>query len=256
MRFGMKEVCDVTFVDLSNNKPVLFLDTLKMTTVENKAETSYARGGHGNPKILGWDFNREATLTIQDALLSPTSLSLLAGNDVSIGSKNIDFREVLIVSSPNTVTLSHTPVGITGIYLTQDGYEHGAEQTAGTPATTENQYSIAAKVVTFNATSCPAGSKIIVYYTFASSADTHTVTISADKFPGYYKIIGDTVVRNESTGEDEPFQLVVAKAKMKADFTLTLKPDGDPAVFDFTMDINRPNDSSDLIVLIQYDFEA
>lgn len=38
------------------------------------------------------------------------------------------------------------------------------------------------------------------------------VTIDASNFPGTYKIIGETVVRNRN-GKDTPFQFVIPKAK-------------------------------------------
>ena len=50
-RYGIKEVCDVTFyyIDNSGNptSPVLYLDTLKVSTVEQTAENTSARGGKG-----------------------------------------------------------------------------------------------------------------------------------------------------------------------------------------------------------------
>ncbi len=35
--------------------------------------------------------------------------------------------------------------------------------------------------------------------------------------PGYYRVIGDTVIRNADTGEDEAFQIVIYKTKLKSD---------------------------------------
>ena len=53
-RYGIKEVCDVTFYDIDNSgnptSPVLYLDTLKVSTVEQTAENTSARGGKGNPE--------------------------------------------------------------------------------------------------------------------------------------------------------------------------------------------------------------
>ena len=45
-RYGIKEVADVTFYDLDNNgkpkNPVLYLDTLKVSTIEQTAEEAEA----------------------------------------------------------------------------------------------------------------------------------------------------------------------------------------------------------------------
>lgn len=50
-RYGIKEVCDFTFYkiekDGSRGAPVLYLDTLKVSTTEQTAENTSARGGKG-----------------------------------------------------------------------------------------------------------------------------------------------------------------------------------------------------------------
>ena len=55
-RYGIKEVADVTFYKIKNDgtrgDPVLYLDTLKVSTIEQTAETVDARGGKGNPKLV------------------------------------------------------------------------------------------------------------------------------------------------------------------------------------------------------------
>ena len=54
------------------------------------------------------------------------------------------------------------------------------------------------------------------------------VTISPDTFPGTYKVVGDTFMRSEKTGKDEPFQFIINKAKVQSNVTLTLQAEGDP----------------------------
>lgn len=53
-KYGIKEVADVTFYQLDNDGnptvPVLYLDTLKVSTIEQTAENTSARGGKGNPE--------------------------------------------------------------------------------------------------------------------------------------------------------------------------------------------------------------
>ena len=51
----IKEVADVVFYDIntdgSRGAPVLYLDTLKVSTIEQTAEQAEARGGKGNPPL-------------------------------------------------------------------------------------------------------------------------------------------------------------------------------------------------------------
>ena len=56
-QYGIKEVCDFVFYDIATGIPVLYLDTLKVSTVEQTGEVVYAQGGKGNPKLIGWDLN-------------------------------------------------------------------------------------------------------------------------------------------------------------------------------------------------------
>lgn len=83
-RYGIKEVADVTFYkikeDGSKGDPVLYLDTLKVSTIEQTAETVDARGGKGNPKLVTWDYGKEITVTIEDALFSAKSMAIMFGN--------------------------------------------------------------------------------------------------------------------------------------------------------------------------------
>lgn len=50
-KFGVKEVMDVTFYDTATGAPALYLDTLKLSSLENKADESFARGGKGRIAI-------------------------------------------------------------------------------------------------------------------------------------------------------------------------------------------------------------
>lgn len=93
-RFGIKEVADVTFysinADGSRGSAVLFLDTLKVSNIEFTAEQAEARGGKGNAPLIIWDYGREATVTLQDALLSMETLALMFEGDPTKGENGIE----------------------------------------------------------------------------------------------------------------------------------------------------------------------
>ena len=99
-RFGIREICDVVFkpltsVDIGNQhfdayQPVLYIDTAKTSSLEGAATTVYAQGGKGNPRLVGWDGEKTLTFTLEDALLSPISFSMLSGAGVVKGRKKTD----------------------------------------------------------------------------------------------------------------------------------------------------------------------
>ena len=94
-RFGIREICDVVFkpltsVDIGNQhfdayQPVLYIDTAKTSSLEGAATTVYAQGGQGNPRLIGWDGEKTLTFTLEDALMSPISFSILSGAGVVKG---------------------------------------------------------------------------------------------------------------------------------------------------------------------------
>ena len=81
------------------------------------------------------------------------------------------------------------------------------------------------------------------------------VTISPDTFPGTYKVVGDTFMRSEKTGKDEPFQFIINKAKVQSNVTLTLQAEGDPTTFEMTLNVLRStNDQgeNEMMKLVRY----
>lgn len=96
-RYGVREICDVTFkaltsVDIGNQhfdagQPVLILDTAKTSSLEGAATTVYAQGGKGNPRLIGWDGEKTLTFTVEDALISPESFAMLSGAGIIKGTK-------------------------------------------------------------------------------------------------------------------------------------------------------------------------
>jgi hypothetical protein len=89
-KYGIKEVANVYFEALEDDLKagvykgdiVLFLDTLKVSTIETSAESVDATGGWGNAKLITWDYGKEITLTLEDALISLESLRFMLGGAI------------------------------------------------------------------------------------------------------------------------------------------------------------------------------
>ena len=82
-KYGIKEVFDFTMYEIGEGgkpvRPVLFSDSLKVSTTEVTAETNEARGGKGNAILLTWDSNKDITVDIEDALFSAKSMAKIIG---------------------------------------------------------------------------------------------------------------------------------------------------------------------------------
>ncbi|MCR4361975.1 hypothetical protein JDW21_19635 [Bacillus subtilis] len=230
-RYGLKEVANVIFFDIATNKPVIFFDTLKVSTIENESESAEARGGQGNNKLLSWDFGRTATLTMQDALLSDVSLAMLAGTAVkSTGIKAVGRESLALVADGDTgatkVTLKETPIANTvTVYKSEGGIMTG--EITG--------FTVTDKDVSF-ATGQTEGQNVIVFYEYnVTSADARQITFSGSAFPATYKVVGDTVVRGED-GIDRRMQFIIPKAKLQSTFNLTMDVEN-VSTFDFNLDV-------------------
>lgn len=105
-QYGIKEVADVTLyaIELDENDeeiyiPVLYLDTLKILSVEQTAEQTSARGGLGNPHLITWDYGKEITVNLEDALYTPASMSMLWGGKYA--SKSVELWGVFAAYKEN-----------------------------------------------------------------------------------------------------------------------------------------------------------
>lgn len=256
-KFGAKEVMDVILYDMSSNKPVIFFDTLKTSSIEVTAEKVYARGGKGNAKLITWELNKEGKLTIEDALLSPKSLELISGVATATGKQTVYMRQAtayengtdkgelfpLTASSTGAITLAYTPQeAATNILV------YLADDDCGTPIDMAGA-TLTDKTLTISAAK---NQKVIVYYTFESSETTETYVIDASHFSGTYKLVGNTVIRNRETGKDEAFQVVIPNLKWSSNLNLDFSAEGDPQPTSFECEIMKAANSSTMIQMTRW----
>jgi hypothetical protein len=247
-RFGVKEVADVTFYDMNNN-PILFIDTLKLSNLSNDAERTYIRGGRSNAILMAFDYNRTSTFEISDALLNPRSLALQTGVEVTTSSTLVHKREVLTADATGTLHFSETPATDVKLFATVDGYDQGGTSEVVPLASVVTGVD---ELSTFKPVASAEGDRYIAYYQFNSGEGTEMITVKSDAFSGTYKIVGDTVVTNYETKEVESFQIVIHQAKINSAFEITLEAEGDPSVFDMSIDVMKPDTHNRMIEMIKY----
>ena len=248
-KYGIKEVADVMFYEIDSTghagKPVLYLDTLKVSTIEQTAEEAIAKGGKGNAPLVTWDYGKDINVTLEDALFSAKSMAIMFGDStVKTGSSNETLKK----------TIAWTYVTDMSTYpSTFDGPQG-------------KKYAVPSNAVTYDATgstvdistlgSADVGQ--ILYTTFDMPLKEGTVGIievSANSFPGTYYVTGDTYARSAITGNDEFFQFIIPKAKVKSGNTITLEAEGDPSVFNMDLHVLRPSDGI-MMKLVKYDMEV
>lgn len=286
-KYGIKEVANVYFEALEDDLAanvykgdiVLFLDTLKTSTIETTAESTDARGGWGNPKLISWDYGKEITVTLTDALMSLESLRFMMGGAIKrSGSSNtvwVRRTEEVIAGESGVIPLPKdhitketlTPKAYPDHPIRFINYGGGTGSTVAGVRTQVTTTTAAGEAMTDNAAlkfkndamgisvaTAPAnGDHIRIFWEEKTVADDAAieVTISPNTFPGTYRIVGDTFIRSQKSGADEAFQFVINKAKVASNVTLTLEAEGDPSTFEMTLNVLR-DDSGDMMKLIRY----
>lgn len=268
MRFGVRDITDVVFKARTRMKignqtfqagqPVIYIDTAKTATVEGAATQVYATGGHGNPRLVAWEGERTVTLTVEDALLSPESFSLLSGalvskaasdNKVKIGT----WFELPILQG-GVVELDLDTCGddhdifvsnefpMFGVILDDAGAPaiHCGEQVglAGVEPNC-NVYTVTRDnklQITFAGADKYVGRVMRVDCYVEKTAGVTQLDVTAEDFSGNFYVEALTFFREQASGVDMPVFMIFPNVKIQSNFTLTMANSGDPSTFTFTMD--------------------
>lgn len=235
-RYGIKEVADVTFYDIGDDgkpiNPVLYLDTLKVSTIEQTAENTSARGGKGNAELVTWDYGKEISVTLEDALYSAKSMAIQFGDGKALPGTGTPIMKTLWKENmkDDNVTAIINGVEVKLGDTTADIKYYSADGQEVTDPTTGYAYATGA----------------------VKAATSYTIDVSANSFPGTYYVTGDTYARSETTGKDDFFQFIIPKAKVLSESnTITLEAEGDPTVFSMNLKVLRPKDGV-MMKLVQY----
>ena len=254
-RYGIKEVADVVFYEMDSkgapSAPVLYLDTLKVSTIEQSAEVVDATGGKGNVKLISWDTNKEVTATFEDALFSVKSLAIMFGGKVK---DNGNKQEVLKTVQANVVKAAATdgyweiPIGKYTVYLDESKATYFVYNGENVEPVDISESGTTFDFMTFDlldATTAAAGNT-------QALAEGLEITIDASTFGGTYYITGDTYARDYQSGHDEFLQFIIPKGKVSAeDLSLTMEADGDPATFSMNINVLRAADGA-MFRLVKY----
>ena len=249
-RYGIKEVADVTFYSINDDGspkvPVLYLDTLKVTTIEQTAEETEARGGKGNAALIAWDYGKEINVTIEDALFSAKSMAIMFGNGsvVEYGPAGLIMKTEQFKASTDSVSADATAakaVGWSEYYIGPDGNKYAKQN----PKFYDEKGAVATEF----------DEKQTYFCSYDLLVTGAVIEISANSFPGTYYVTGDTFARAEATGDDEFFQFIIPKAKVQSENTITLEAEGDPSVFNMNLKVLRPADGV-MMKLVKYELDG
>lgn len=237
-RFGAVTVMDVMLIDMITNKPVLFLDTLKISNIAAESEMKEIIGGIYADRLITYDYARAVNLEFQDALLSFESMKTLWGAELERTAANIvthnrEIVEVVENGAAMEITLEYTPTTVTRAIVT------AIEDGASTELDVDTAVTIAANVVTL--TGVLEGDTVEIYYEAAADTQADATNtwepvqalLTSKSFPKTVKLVGKTFFINEASGRKVETEIEFPKLKLNANFSLGLEAEGDASVFDF-----------------------
>lgn len=226
-KFGAVEVLDVLLRDVTSKEPILFLDTLKITTLNQEGSVKTIQGGIGNVDLIEYDYGRQVTMEIQDALASMSSLAVMWGGDLLTGDETDNVMAILNITTGEEGILN-LPTEIT----VAEGTTIHAFNTGGT----EHEKVVVkfdADTSTYSAKDTSAGVDLLVFVEGKPDTKAVQLTINNLSLPPTVELIGKTFFINQMTGKSMEYQLRVPMFKVNMGGGLTMEAGGDAAVFDF-----------------------
>ena len=269
MKFGVREICDVVLKAKANqkvgnkifykNEPVIYFDTLKTSSMEGAATTVYAQGGRGNSRLMAWEGERTVTFTMEDALISPAGFMILSG----AGLVDATESEPIMVHTTEQIVLDKDSVNeeqniviplseVPYFKLNEDFIYVMVLKNGEVDSEPYIPFSTDGKSVILSAESADKTRKndltnilaelaaenevvVLVDYYTEKRGGASEITITPDKFGGYYYLEASTLFRN-TDGVDMPAEFIIPNCKIQSNFTFTMASSGDPSTFTFTID--------------------
>ena len=274
MKFGVREICDVTFKTTANNQivgktkfpkagmPAFMIDTAKTSSLEQATSTVYAQGGKGNNRLIAWEGEKTMTFTVEDALISPMGLAVLSGAGLIDAAERLAHVHVTLdvqadANGVAKVTLADllaetgletdefdvcksdaVPAYATVLDGSGAGIEFVENVVIGGTASIKHDQAVTVKKdqdATFTMEGYENKIVKLDFYLVMNSGVTE-VEIKPQDFGGYFYVEAQTLFRREDTGKDMAAEIILPKVKVQSGFTFTMASSGDPSTFTFTMD--------------------
>lgn len=263
MKFGIREIANVVFKaknamviggkSYAVGQPVLYIDSAKTSSLEGAATTVYATGGRGNARLIAWEGQKTLTLTIEDALLSPVSFSMLSGAGLFKGASDstdkIHFHQTSramlgadgVIDLTDALEATETIDATAPLYIMQVDDEgdltgkiySSADTTIETIALDNTSKKINIKAA--SGSTLPVGAVLVDYYVVKNANTVSELQIDMEHFAGFYYVEADALFRAQN-GKDLPVNITLPNVKIQSNFTFSMAATGDPSTFSFTLD--------------------
>lgn len=200
---------------------------------------------------------KTVTFTMEDALISPLTFSILSGanlEDYSTSTMKVHFNETVKCEKAGEVNIKDLLPEVSDNTQTRGIVEPGDEGTAdyykiyaykideygniGTPITGDmvgaGETTDSDTIVILQNTNFTKGEYYLIdCYVYANGTK---ITVGPEDFAGSYYVEADTLFRREADGVDMAAQFIIPHGKVQSQYTFTMASSGDPSTFSFTID--------------------
>lgn len=238
-KYAAVTVCDVTLYDLVSHYPVMFFDTLQVTSIEGAAETTDIQGGQGNATLASVSHSKTVDVTFDDAIMTMSSLALLTGGNLEKANDahKITMTQTELVevkAGEDTLVLTESVKDQTYVWVAK--MVNGVLSTA-TRSIKKLESTNTIKISDlYNANVETEDSIYRVFYQYEKgieAGELSELTVLADKFAGTYRFIGDTVLFNQYTGTNDVFQIEIPRLKLDSSYSMSFNASTEAIVFSF-----------------------
>lgn len=189
--------------------------------------------------MIAWQGEKTLTLTFEEALANTESLQLLMGATVSDATTyNHHFRTRVVAAETTKLDVTdyiNSPEfggesASNTIVISEDFPMFIYKDSDGSPVTSPTKGAGNGEI-----TCTVTEDEVYIVDGYFTTKGT-TLSIEPDIFGAYYYIEAETLFRDEATGADKASQIVIPKAQIQNNFTMTMANSGDPSTFTFTVD--------------------
>ena len=244
-KYAAVTVCDVTLYDLITKYPVMYFDTLQVTSIDGATEVTEIQGGKGNSILASISHTKNVDVQFDDAIMTMSSLAVLTGGELSTASDTAKITmtqtEIVEVAKDATeITLGEAVKANSYVYIGKiiDGIVSTVTRTTDKVEGGSNTV-LVADFFNFASEGEDYSGSYRVFYEYelgVSDADGRSLselTVLADKFAGTYRFIGDTMLFNQFTGLNDVFQIEIPRLKLDGSFSFSLNAAVDAVAFSF-----------------------
>lgn len=242
-QFSMQQAFEILLRKPIDRSIIAYLTNCKTSGLENTMEMVYPQGGAGNVYVGGgFAHSRRATLNVTVATFNTDVLAIQNGTEVSTGSTDITYYDVIEAGSDGKYTTKFTATGTAGseikfVYIVGADGTYSKEYTQASVASEGKfAYDSGTKEITFGGSDTPAAGDIIACaYTFKSATNAQTIHVAADGIPPVVLATAYGIAKDVCTGELFPCE-IEGQAQVDGNWNFDLSADGEPVAQNLTLE--------------------